>query len=83
MQKKRERGGGDQRCTAESLLWRGEGDGGRTGRTNRLRDDKKGRPVIGKGLLFLSPDEKKEGLQETRDNREHGGEEKRRDVIRG
>lgn len=30
-----------------------------------------------KRLLFLSADEKKEGLRGARDNREHGGEEKK------
>lgn len=44
---------------------------------------KKGRPARGKGYPFFSPDEKKRGCRGARDNREDGGEEKRRDVIRG
>ena len=40
----------DQRHTAESPLWRGARDGGRTGGTDRWRDDKRNsRPARGKG----------------------------------
>lgn len=76
---------GDQCHTAESLLWRGERDGGRTGRTNRWRGDKKkGRPARGKGYPF-SLQMRNRGVCGEREITEKDGgvEEKRRDVIRG
>lgn len=54
----------DQRHTAESLLWRGEGDEERAGRTNRWRGDKKGRPARGKGYPFSHQMRKKRGCGE-------------------